>query len=300
MIMQKKSILIGSNGYLGKHLAYHLEKEGFQNANFDIQARASSAISNYKQIDITSENAFDKLDPDVDFIFLFAGLTGTSAGFDDYKKFISVNELGLLNLLDWMRKSGCRARLVYPSTRLVYKGEKNHLLTEDDPKESKTIYALNKLNAENILWMYHNAFGIDYTVFRMCVTYGNLFDDRFSYGTLGFFISKAKNDEDITLFGDGKIGRTFTHASDVSSIIIKAIQSEKSKNEIFNLGGENLSLLEVAELVAKKYGVGVKFTEWPALTLKLESDDTVFDDSKLRKIINPQYSNTIAEWVEGL
>jgi len=298
--MQKKSILIGSNGYLGKHLAFHLQKEGFQNANYDIQARAPSTVSNYGQIDMTSENAFDALDPGVDFIFLFAGLTGTANGFDDYKKFIAVNELGLLNLLDWMRKSNSRARLVYPSTRLVYKGAKNHLIEEDGPKETKTIYALNKLNAENILWMYHNAFAVDYTVFRICVPYGNLFDDRFSYGTLGFFINKAKNCEDITLFGDGRIGRTFTHVSDVSTVIIKAIQTDKTKNEIFNLGGENLSLLEVAKLVAKKYGVGIQFTEWPSMALKLESDDTVFDDSKLRGIIDTQYSYSIAGWVDSL
>lgn len=298
--MQKKSILIGSNGYLGKHLAFHLHQEGFDNLNFDIQAEASAGISNYNQIDITSENAFDKLDPDVDFIFLFAGLTGTSAGFDDYKKFIAVNELGLLNLLNWMRKTNCTARVVYPSTRLVYKGVKNHLLKEDDPKEALTIYALNKINAENMLWMYQNAFGIDYTVFRICVPYGNLFDENFSYGTLGFFISKAKIGDNITLFGDGMIGRTFTHVSDISTTINKAVQNEKTKNEIFNLGGENLTLLEVAKLVAKKYGVGIRFNPWPDLALKLESDDTVFDDGKLRAVANHQYKHSIAEWIEGL
>jgi len=298
--MQKKSILIGSNGYLGKHLAFHLRNEGFENYNFDIQAEASAGISNYIQIDITSENAFDKLDPEVDFIFLFAGLTGTSAGFDDYKKFISVNEIGLLNLLNWMRKTECRARVVFPSTRLVYKGMKNHVLKEDDPKETLTIYALNKLNAENMLWMYQNAFCIDYTIFRICVPYGNLFDQHFSYGTLGFFINKAKNGEDITLFGDGMMGRTFTHASDISNTIIRSIQSEKTKNEIFNIGGENLTLLEVAKLVANKYGVGIQFAPWPDLALKLESDDTVFDDAKLQAVINHKYGHSIAQWIEGI
>jgi len=298
--MQKKSILIGSNGYLGKHLAFHLHKEGFDNFNFDIQAEASAGISNYKQIDITSENDFDKLDPDVDFIFLFAGLTGTAVGFDDYKKFISVNEIGLLHLLNWMRKTDCRARIVYPSTRLVYKGAKNHLLKEGDPKESLTIYALNKLSAENMLWMYQNAFGIVYTIFRVCVPYGNLFDDQFSYGTLGFFINKAKNGEDITLFGDGMIGRTFTHVSDISNIIIQAIQIERTKNEIYNIGGENLTLLDVAKQVADKFGVGVQFAPWPDLALKLESDDTIFDDAKLRAVINSQYKHSITKWIKGL
>ncbi|MCF8366631.1 MAG: SDR family oxidoreductase [Bacteroidales bacterium] len=296
--MKKKSILIGSNGYLGKHLAFFLEQEGFENANFDIHPQAATGIRNYKKIDITNENDFFELNPDIDFIFFFAGLTGTSAGFDDYKKFISVNEIGLLNLLNWMRKITCKARIIFPSTRLVYKGVKNTPLLEESPKETKTIYAANKLNAENLLWMYHNAFDIDFTVFRICVPYGNLFDARFSYGTLGFFLSKAQNGDDITLYGDGLIGRTFTHVLDISDAIVRAIQNEKTKNGIFNIGGENLTLLEVAKLVAEKFGVGIQFTDWPAMPLKLESGDTIFEDTRLRSVISLPYRHSIAQWIK--
>ena len=173
------------------------------------------------------------------------------------------------------------------------------MLKEDDAKEAKTIYAANKLNSENILWMYKNAFGIDYTIFRICVPYGNLFDDQFSYGTLGFFINKAKNKESITLYGDGLIGRTFTHVSDISSIIINSIQTKITKNEIYNIGGENMNLRDVARMIAKKYGVEVTYSNWPYLALKLESDDTIFDDSKLRDAVPVQYKNTIQKWLTG-
>ena len=294
---RQKSILIGSNGYLGRHLAFHLDKNNFENHNFDLPASTHPEINNYESLDICSKNDFDILDPKVDFIFMFAGLTGTADGFDRYRQFVEVNEIGLLNLLDWMRRTQCKARLVFPSTRLVYKGRKDHVLKEDDPKESRTIYAANKLNAENILWMYQNAFGIDYTVFRICVPYGHLFDRKFSYGTVGFFISKAEAGQDISLFGDGMIGRTFSHVLDISDSILKAIQSETTKNEIYNIGGENLMLVDVARLVAKKYDVGIKHTDWPAMALRLESDDTVFDDSKLRSAFPIHYRHSIKEWI---
>ncbi len=292
-----KSILIGSNGYLGRHLAFHLDKNNFENHNFDLPMSAHPEINNYESLDVCKISDFDKLDPQADFIFMFAGLTGTADGFDRYGQFVEVNELGLLNLLDWMRRAQCKARIVFPSTRLVYKGRKGHALKEDDPKETRTIYAANKLNAENILWMYQNAFDIDYTVFRICVPYGNLFDRKFSYGTVGFFISKAEAGQDISLYGDGLIGRSFTHVSDISGNIITAIQSEKTKNEIYNIGGENLTLLELAQLVAKKYGVGIKFTDWPAMAYKLESDDTIFDDHKLCSTISIEYRYSIKDWI---
>lgn len=293
-----KSLVLGSNGYLGRHLGFFLEKSGFQNHNFDIHPQPVSGVENYQSFDISNKEDFSKLNPEVDFIFLFAGLSGTADGFNKYRDFVRINEIGLLNLLTWMRETGCKARIVFPSSRLVYKGKKNYALKEDDPKETRTIYALNKLAAENLLWMYQNAFGIDYTIFRICVPYGNMFDNHFSYGTMGFFLSKAQKKEDIVLFGDGNLRRTFTHVEDLCQIIMRSVQSETTRNEIFNIGGENLSLLEAATLVAQKYGVNVKFAEWPEMALKLESDDTVFDDSKLSSVGFGNYRNTLSYWLD--
>ena len=296
-MMQKKSILIGSNGYLGRHLAYHLENAGFDNMNCDLTETPPEEFRNYRRIDITRASDLEKLDFDVDYVFVFAGLTGTANGFEKYRDFINVNETGLLNVLTRLRDTGSKARVVFPSTRLVYRGRKNHMLREDDPKETKTIYAANKLNAENLLWMYRNAFGINYTVFRICVPYGNLFGGEFSYGTIGFFMSRARQGEDITMFGDGTIRRTFSHVSDISEVILKAIQMPETENEIYNIGGENLSLLDAARMVADKYGVKVIFRDWPEMALKLESDDTVFDDTKLQALLKSGYRHSLNEWL---
>jgi UDP-glucose 4-epimerase len=298
-LLPKKSIVIGCNGYLGRHLSYHLEKAGFDNQNCDIQPETHKEIKNYQQIDITKPDDLEKLNFNVSYVFMFAGLTGTANGFEDYKKFVEVNETGLLNVLTQIRQRNHHPRIIYPSTRLVYKGAKNHLLKEDDPKEARTIYAANKLNAENLLWMYQNMFGINYTVFRICVPYGNLFGGGFSYGTIGFFMSQATKGNDITLYGDGEIRRTFTHVSDISEIIINTIKKPETANEIFNIGGENLSLAEAAGLVAKKYGVNISNSQWPHEAYKLESQDTVFDDAKLRSIYPVKYQHKLGEWVEG-
>lgn len=294
-----KSITIGSNGYLGRHLAHFLQIAGFENSNYDIQPQAKTGVENYTSFDITDKHSFSQLNPETDFIFLFAGLSGTAEGFSRHEDYIKINEIGLLNLLTWVRESGCRARVIFPSTRLVYRGKKDQLLKEDDPKETRTIYAVNKLAAENLLWMYQNAFGVDYTIFRICVPYGNLFDNRFSYGTIGFFLDKAQKQEDIVLFGDGSIRRTFTHAEDICRIIISAVQVKSTKNEIFNIGGENLSLLNAATLVANKYKVKVNFADWPEMALKLETGDTVFDDEKLRISGFANYINRLKDWVNG-
>jgi UDP-glucose 4-epimerase len=266
--------------------------------NFDIHHEAVAGQKNYRPLDIRSMADLRKLNPDLDYIFLFAGHTGTSDGFGKYEEFISVNELGLLNLLAWMRESNCKAKIIFPSTRLVYKGNEK-LLSEEDDKQPKTIYAANKLAAEQLLWLYYNAFSIDYTVFRICVPYGNLFDDKFSYGTIGFFLKKAISGNNITLYGNGKIMRTFTHVEDICMIIIGAIMRNDTGANIYNIPGENLSLFDVARLIAQKYKVLIEFKDWPEMDWKLETGDTMFDASKLNKLIHYNLKFNVQDWVSS-
>lgn len=297
----KKSIVFGANGYIGRHLVYYLNKQGQQVLATDVAQTSIDNNQKYVPIDITNENAVDGLDFDVDYIYCFGGLTGTNVGFDKYKDFVEVNEIGLLNILTHHKNSKSKARIVFPSTRLVYKGQKDVFIKEEDQKEALTIYAQNKLSCEEYLKQYATNFNIDFTVFRICVPYGNVFDNQFSYGTVGFFLNKAKNNQNITLFGKGELRRTFTHVEDICNSIFEVLKQPQSKNNIFNIGSnDNLSLLEAATLFAKKYNVEIEFDEWPESALKVESGDTIFDDSKLNSVAGYQYKHSIDSWIKGL
>lgn len=297
----KKSIVFGANGYIGRHLVYYLNKQGQQALATDVAQTSIDDNQTYVPIDITDVNAISRLNFDVDYIYCFGGLTGTNVGFDKYKDFVEVNEIGLLNILTHHKNSKSKARIVFPSTRLVYKGQKDVFLKEDDQKEALTIYAQNKLSCEEYLKQYASNFNIDYTVFRICVPYGNVFDDKFSYGTVGFFLNKAKNNQNITLYGKGELRRTFTHVEDVCNAILETLKQPQSKNNMFNIGSnDNLSLLEVASFFAEKHIVELEFNSWPESALKVESGDTIFDDSKLKSIAGYQYKHSIHNWIKGL
>lgn len=73
--------------------------------------------------------------------------------------------------------------------------------------------------------------------------------------------------------------------------------SEKCANDVFNIGGEDYSLKEMAELIAKKYGVGVEYVPWPDVALKIESGDTVFDSEKLDRAIGRFTNSSFVNWV---
>lgn len=286
-MMQKdreiKCAVIGANGFIGRHLVTYL------NDIYDVSIESYDIVTetdlpNYHCIDLTNRAMVDIINLDVDYIFMFAGLTGTYAGFDAYNKYVAINELGLLYLLDAIKKSQYRPKVVFPSTRLVYKGV-DKPLKEDDEKECKTIYAANKIACEGYLKAYHDSFDIPYTIFRICIPYGNLLSTDYSFGTVGFFIKQAKAGKDITLYGGGTIKRTFTHMEDLCRQVIEGAFKPESNGEIYNIGGETLSLHDAAEIIAKKYGVNVTAVPWPERDLRIESDHTYFDDTKIQALL---------------
>lgn len=280
--MKMRCAIIGGKGYIGKHLAFYLQQRGIYSQVYDM---LDCDEINFKKIDISSPESVEKIDLNVDYIFMFAGLTGTYNGFDKYQVYNSINEIGLLNLLDAIRKSKYRPKIVFPSTRLVYKGL-DKPLKETDEKECKTIYAVNKIACEGLLQAYNASFDIPYTIFRICIPYGNLLSTDYSFGTVGFFIKQAKVGNDITLYGGGTIKRTFTHMEDLCYQIVEGAFNPNSNGEIYNIGGETLSLREAAEIVARKFGTMVVDIPWPEKDLRIESDHTYFDDLKIQELLN--------------
>jgi len=292
-----KCAVIGSKGYIGKHIIKYLS-DHYQVIAMGYDIVDSEEI-NYQKIDLTDKDSIQQIDLNVDYIFNFAGLTGTYAGFDAYEKYVSANEITLLNLLDAIRKSEYRPKVIFPSTRLVYKGV-DKPLKEEDEKESKTIYAANKLACEGYLKAYHDSFDIPYTVFRICIPYGNLLSSDYSFGTIGFFIRQAKNGKDITLYGGGTIKRTFTHMEDLCYQIIEGAFCSDSNGQVYNIGGETLSLHDAAEIIARKYGVNVVAVPWPERDLRIESDHTYFDDNKIRSLLDLRPYKKLADFTNDL
>ena len=299
--MMSNVAVFGCNGYLGQHIVHFLlHGKGAAVTGFDLQEQYAGTDSiSYVKMDITRPAEVQSLEEGFDTIYYFTGLTGTDISFERYELFVNVNELGLLHLLQHLRGFGKRPKIVFPSTRLVYKGVANVPLKEEDEKEFKTLYASSKYNGEQYLEMYRNLFGINYTVFRVCVPYANLVAGALSYGTIGFFLSKAQKGEAISLFGDGGLKRTFTHVWDICRQVVDVAALPESNGRVLNIDGETFSLKEAAALIAAKYGVALQYVPWPEKALKLESGDTIFDGSRIRSLYPKTLTYSLQEWIHA-
>lgn len=295
----KKVAVLGANGYIARNLIYVLKRDypDFELALYGREKQFVDGEGNYCVIDMTDAESVKSIDLDVDIVFMFVGRTGSANGFDEYDSFIDINERTLLNLLSEYRRQRSKARIIYPSTRLVYKG-KTGPQKEDAEKEFKTVYAINKFACEQFLEQFHRVYDVQYTILRVCIPYGTLILEASSYGTAEFMLAKATKGENISLYGDGSVRRTLTYMDDLCVTMIKAAVSESCANDVFNVGGEDYSLKEMAEQIAQKYGVGVDYVPWPDVALKIESGDTVFDSSKLDSLIGSYTNSRFTDWVK--
>lgn len=299
-LLLSRAIVLGANGYIGRNFVYLAQKDypQIELALYDLGDESVDGIKNYNRVDVTKREEVETIDFLCDYVFVMIGKTGSVIGFDDYDSFIDVNEKGLLNVLSVCKEQKSSAKIVFLSTRLVYKGKKGKLV-EGDPKQFNTIYATNKFACEQYLKLYNKAFGIEYVVFRICVPYGTMVDGASSYGTVDFFVSTAKKGSDICFYGDGQMRRTVTYIGDLCRAIVKGTCCKECSNSVYNIGGEEYRLKDIAERVARKYGVGVRSVEWPELSRIIESGDTVFDSSRIDGLIGRENTVQFEDWING-
>jgi len=283
-----KCIVFGASGYLGSHIIDSLVSQG-HDVNIPLKKDGN-------RLDLTKLNSLDEVDWNVDIIYMFAGVTGTHTSFEQFEKFLLGNELSLLNVLNSIKLSSWRPRVVFPSSRLIYHGSEKKLL-EADLQQSNTLYAANKIACEHFLHSYAKVFDIPYTIFRICVPYANLLGEQYSFGTVGNLIMQAKNNGRICLYGGGHIRRTFTHIHDLIEIILSASLHPMTINQTYNIPGEDLSLYEAASIIADaRKGITVESIDWPEFDSRIESGSTVFDGKKLSDTIDLPTLHRFKDW----
>ena len=70
------------------------------------------------------------------------------------------------------------------------------------------------------------------------------------------FMQKAMRDEEVVIWGDGRVTRDYIHVSDVAQAMVKlATLPESDRAPIFNIGsGQGLSLNDVLRVLEQRLG----------------------------------------------
>ena len=159
--------------------------------------------------------------------------------------------MGTCSVLQAAREMGVK-RVVYSSTSSGY-GLNSTPNVEDQPDDCLNPYSVGKVTGEKLCKMYSNLFDLETIVFRYFNIYGDKQPMKGQYSTVvGIFERQMRNNEPLTIVGDGEQTRDFTNVEDAVQANILAATKEIDKKyfgTVFNIGrGQNYSINELAKM----------------------------------------------------
>jgi UDP-glucose 4-epimerase len=153
-----------------------------------------------------------------------------------------------------------KTKLVYVSSSEVYGGGDNGLCSEQMDKvipakiSARTEYAIGKLASEIVITNISQVNELRANIVRPFNVCGPRQSGRGGF-VLPRFIGLAMENAPLTVFGNGKQIRAFTHVAEIAEGIIKVGKLGKS-SQIYNLGNpkNKISILDLAKIVIKVVG----------------------------------------------
>lgn len=190
---------------------------------------------------------------DIHFISHQAALGSVPRSIEDPITTNQVNINGSLNILNAAKDSKSLIRLVYAASSSTY-GDSSQL-PKIEGFEGKTLspYAITKAVNE----MYGSVYSKIYNFHTVGLRYFNVFGPNQSSenayaAVIPKFCKSAIHKYPIEINGDGSTSRDFTFIENVVQANIKALESNLSQSEIYNVAcGESTTLLEVVDYLSK-------------------------------------------------
>ena len=152
-------------------------------------------------------------------------------------------------------------RFVLASSSSVYGNNKKVPFSESDNVDNPiSPYAATKKACELISYTYSELYGISVSCLRFFTVYGpRQRPDMAIYK----FTKLISNDQEISVYGDGKVQRDFTYITDVIDGVVQAID-RCNGYQIYNLGESRVvELLELIALIEKNLGKKAKIKWLP-------------------------------------
>ncbi|MGH2457890.1 MAG: NAD-dependent epimerase/dehydratase family protein [Chloroflexota bacterium] len=199
--------------------------------------------------DLRDQNSLAYFVKDQEIIFNLAGQVSHEDSMRDPITDLDINCRSQASLLEACRQHNPEARIVYTSTRQIYGRPRYLPVDENHPLEPVDVNGINKLAGERYHLLYHAVYGLWTSALRLTNTYGPRQLIRHSrQGFIAWFVNRAVQGETIRLYGDGTQQRDLTHVDDVVEALLLASVSDAANGQVFNLGGEPISLRDLATL----------------------------------------------------
>ena len=238
---KSKILVTGGAGFIGSHLVDVLVADGFEVTVIDnLTTGKKSQVNNaakFIKADICNLKIIKPYFRGVDTVFHLAARARIQPSIKDPIPTFESNVMGTLNVLLAARDMKVR-RVIYSASSSSYGDQASFPLHEDMRPKFKSPYALSKYIGEELCSEFHKLYGLQTVSLRYFNVYGPRQLTSGAYATVvGIFLKQLKESKPLTIVGDGKIERDFTHVFDVVQANLLAARSLRvGKWEVINIG----------------------------------------------------------------
>jgi UDP-glucose 4-epimerase len=180
-----------------------------------------------------------------DYAIHLAALLGVQKTDNSRLETLHVNIQGTLNFIEACVKEGVK-KIVFSSSSEVYGEQEKQPITEENPLNPKSVYAVSKIAGEEYLRAYAEMYPCQYNIVRLFNVYGEYQREEF---VLPKFVRRVVNNEPPIIYGDGEQSRSFCYVADAARGIVDALLCE-TQGEVFNIGN-NLEPISMKDLAYK-------------------------------------------------
>lgn len=304
--MFDRVLVTGGAGYCGSRLVPDLLARGYRVTVYDIMYFGSDFLPkqnpNLRVIDgdIRDIAKFSSAVAGHDAVVHLACISNDASFELDEALSTSVN-LDAFEPLVLAAKNAGAKRFVYASSSSVYGVSDRPDVTEDHPLVPLTLYNKYKGMCEPLLRKHTNNDFVGVT-FRPATVCGYAPRQRLDL-SVNILTNHAVNANKITVFGGSQL-RPNLHVQDYCDAVqlFLTAPSDKIQNEIFNVGYQNLSLMEIAQLVRSV--VTEEYPERKETEIVTTPTDDIrsyhINSDKIARALGYRPSHTIADAVREL
>lgn len=259
-----KIYVAGHRGMVGSAIVRELSRQGYENI----------ITRTHKELDLTRQDAVEAFfaSEKPEYVFLAAAKVGGIMGNATAKAdFMYDNMILAMNVIHSAWQNGCKkleflgSSCIYP--RMAPQPMPESCLLTSSLEQTNEAYALAKISGLKYCEYLNTQYGTDY----ISVMPTNLYGPNDNYHSehshvlpaliRRFHEAKVEDKNSVTCWGDGSSLREFLYVDDLANLCV-FLMNNYSSNETVNAGtGKELTIKELAELVAKVVGYDGKI-EW--------------------------------------
>jgi CDP-paratose 2-epimerase len=213
------------------------------------------------------------------YIYLLAAQVAVTKSLQNPRLDFNTNALGTFNILEAMRLTKSKAKLIYSSTNKVYgklentktKKTSNYYkflnlhngIDENFKLDFVTPYGCSKGAADMYCQDYYKSYSIKTVVMRQSCIYGSMQLGIEDQGWVAWIIIAAILNKKIKIFGDGLQARDVLFVDDLINLYLATMNSKKTIGKVYNIGGgrkNKISIIQLIQLLEIKLKKKIKYS----------------------------------------